>query len=614
MIVPRLPQSHLELVSHNFQTIFAFAHAEHENPVELIPSIFGHELHCSTMGKGRLLKVIYSIIALFAGQNYKQARFLAAIAATKRSFEEIDHFRHAFHDDIFEDYLHYTFCGTPGHYSEGDVAAAREEIKKFYLATYPLLKLVKKQSNSKLNQFLTNYFQDQNKNKPTPFLNFRSFKTIKDYAKIMAMEGLIGGELPLNLFQKISISENADHIDYFPVDKTTIDKFVKKVQQAKKEGSFQIEVLHRGLKGVIRHLKDHDECKRDLKHLEMTLIHEGCIFLEEFDVKHLAWRKAIKEGDALIKPGESFYYLDKDDKEIPFIVGKQLKGIKKVEDLHLVYEIIDTETSKVCEDKLMLIAPNKWTLEYDDFIKGESDSQTPETLYIHPTGKYAIVERLPYAVGNIQWKSELLGNLSDEDRKFVEPLKGLIQLFIDKGKTPQTFKMDYLHFDDQYRLKTIKEFIESDGLDYMALEEMAFNLAHGENLPVYQELTEPLRNDEWCTKTLTPFFIECIQMAFKSHPLKVEAVARGKSIENSAIIERAQKLYSYAVKMKETCIDHIVKKYDHVNQKKLRAQLSENLIRLYTDDLTLGRFWDSVKVDELLFEVEEDLDKFCTNL
>ena len=58
--------------------------------------------------------------------------------------------------------------------------------------------------------------------------------------------------------------------------------------------------------------------------------------------------------------------------------------------------------------------------------------ETAEIRYIHPEGKYAIIENLPYAIDSIDWESGLLEPLNDQDKKYAEPLRQLIQFFVNK--------------------------------------------------------------------------------------------------------------------------------------------------------------------------------------
>lgn len=131
------------------------------------------------MEKILLLRIIYVALSFFIGKKFRQRRLARIIQQTQESYQTIEDFRQAFHDVIYENYLHHKLNETPCSYSIQAVNKAREEIKKFYYATYPLSKLIHDNKNQKLNQFLKTSFKSVYEKRKIPFYCNHTFKTIK---------------------------------------------------------------------------------------------------------------------------------------------------------------------------------------------------------------------------------------------------------------------------------------------------------------------------------------------------------------------------------------------------------------------------------------------------
>jgi hypothetical protein len=255
----------------------------------------------------------------------------------------------------------------------------------------------------------------------------------------------------------------------------------------------------------------------------------------------------------------------------------------------------------------MIIGPNKICHEYNDLIRAESfwGLETPELQFIHPKGKYAIVERLPYPIDSLDWKSDPLGDLDPEDMNYLNPLRILIQFFIDEKNSPKDLKVEHLRFDAIGRLKSIKNCIPGGKMDYIALEEMAYQLAQTNNLPVYQYLIEPLCEDKYSKKKLIPFFRDVLMSVFEKHPVSIERLAKKREIEDQRIIQRGSNLQYLAQQLKDESYEILSQRYPLINKEKLRAQLYEVLQSLYDKNKTFGRFWNHVRAEDLIEEIEK---------
>jgi hypothetical protein len=605
-MLPTLSSSQLDLLTHNSQHIFAAASTPHEKPLELVPSLIGNYLYCPTSGlKGRILRIFHRCWTKLFGKGLTNRKLAKAVQATQKCFAQLEISRRAHHDIIYQDYLDNRFDNRVSKYALKEIELARNQIKQFYSSTYPLSRLVRRKSNEKLNAFLQTHFAASIAKKNPPFYAQATFKKIKGFVRMMALEGMVGEELPLHVFRENS------QIEPDEIKKTEIkalQTFVQRIAKAKKQGRFSIELFHSALKSIVRLLAKQNE-ERSLEELEELLIKEGCIFLNEFDQEHVEWRDHLSP-DASFRENEPFYFLDAHEERHEFTLGPRVDSVSKKHDYCHIYEIHIDESKESDTKHLLLIPPNKICLEFMELMRLKSfwGLETPAVSYIHPSGKYAVVEKLPLSLSDIEWKSDLLGDLCEEDKKYAAPLRVLIQFFIDEKNSPKKLRAEYLKFDKKGALKTTKDCIPCGKIDYLALEELAYAAVQEMNLAVYRHLVEPILKKSGCKKHLNKFFRDCISSAFKNNPYPIKVLAEIRRVDDKKVILRGIKLAVLAKKMKKECLEELCKRYLHVDKKKLRKQMGKSLLALYDRDKTLGRFWKSMDAEDLIEETEKHLD------
>lgn len=366
------------------------------------------------------------------------------------------------------------------------------------------------------------------------------------------------------------------------------------------------------MKGIVHHLKQHQiDHAYSIKPLEQALIKEGCMILHEFDKKHLSWRQRLNKGERFIETGQPLYFLNDNHEEIRFVLGDEVKGNIKQDDLYKVYEIHQPDTLEKHDHYLMVVGPNRICHELNHMMRTESfwGLETPAIQFIHPKGKYAIIEKLPHAIDSLEWKSLHAGELREEDRQYAEPMQKLIKFFIEQKNTPKDFVSDYLKFDSLGSLKSIKGCVPGGHVDYIALEELAFKVAQGKYLPVYQHIIKPLREDKICKNKIIPFFKEVLESVFSIHPLSIEQFAKKRCIQDQAIIKRAYNLQHFAKKIKDTCLQSIHNQYSHINKENICIVIKKHLLEFYDKGKTLGRFWDTFRIEDLIESIEKELHK-----
>lgn len=611
MPLPKLFNDDLELLSNNLQNIYVSAHDTKNSAVALIPSIFGNRLYCPAVHwRGRVLCFFYACMTYFVGDSVIKKKLEAALKATQRCFLDLEEFRQSYHDTVYHDYLCNRIKNIGSRVSPEVINNARGQIQKFFLATYPLTKLVHNRKNAKLNQFFETHYGKGT----TPFYCPSTFKTVKGYVRIMALEGFAEGELPLSLFSKITEERSKEQIpNDINSNEEILIAFVKKMKEAKKNGNFQIKKFHSAMKSITCLLEPYQkQSGSDLKLLAKVLLNEDYMVLQEFDEEYVEWRQKLRKGDLKVDNHEPFYFLNDQGNKFIFALGAAVNKREEPNDHYKIYEIQHPETSKKYDNYLMIVGPNKICLRYGHSIRSKSfwGLSTPQVQYIHPKGRYAIVEKLPVPIDSIQWKSHSLSILDAADRQYADPLQKLIQFFVEERNSPKNFKAEYLRFDRKGSLKSIKACIPCGHMDYLALEEMAFQLAHRENRAVYQHIIQPLKNDDFCQKQLLPFFQKVVSGVFENQYGLIERLANVHKIKDKALIDRAKELLRFANQIKADCFEPICELYPSTDKKEVREYISRYLESAL--DKTFGRFWNNINSAELIAEIEKELNKKFT--
>lgn len=605
-MVPCLNSSDLKLVRSNFQNIYLAAHDNKEKNLNLVPAIFGSRLYEPKSSlKGRVLSFLHILIACFFSKSFKHSKLQNSLKKTANAFLKLENFRRAFHDVILDDYINFGKENVQSRYTEKQIGRAKKEIKKFYFSTYPLSRLIKKGTNQKINDFVNLHFNDSI---TTPFYP-TTFKTVKSYIRLMAMEGMLSTKAPLHIFKALK----SDSIDLAKSDLENVQKFVKEIAIAKNQGRFQVKMFQSILKNITYFYKENNMDLRDLSEL---LIKEGCVFLDEMDDSHIEWRNSLLEPSKL-KKESPFYYIDSHSKDrYEVTLANRIQTHIKERDLYHVYEIHDKITGDLIEDKLLIIPPNKMCLDFMEIMRFKKSFGllTPEVFYIHPTGKYAVVKKLFLMVNKIQWKTKAFDPIESQDLKYAHPIRVLMQFFVEEKNSPKDLSVHYLGFDERFRLKTTKDFVPSGEVDYLLLEEIIYEIVHEENLSVYQYIIEPLISSTFCKKRLNAFFKDSILAAFKKNPYPINVLADIRRVESDKTIEKGKALYKYAKKLKKQAIDQIQKLYTDVDLKKLRKELVKALIQIYEEGKTLGRFWNSIDEMDLVEKVQVNPSLFISRI
>ncbi|MBN9378556.1 MAG: hypothetical protein BGO14_08660 [Chlamydiales bacterium 38-26] len=623
---PKIPENKLAIVSHNFQNVYAALHRKDGLSI-LVPSLWGHQIYCSTAGwRGRLLRILYRWMKPLLGEKFLHNKLLRALEYTQRCFLNIVEFRHSFFDPVYQDYLRQRAHQLTPEESLPHLHNARKQIQLFFQATYPLTKLmhiVHKKKNpdqlmeplkTNLSVFISHYFPGSIYQNQQPFYHEKTHLSVKNMIKVMSLEGIISNEIPQQIFQK-TVPEEVEHkISISPKDEETLITFVQNISLAKKRGNFQVKLFYNSLKSLACYLRNvpSDEIK-NLQLLVINLIKEGCILLDEIDEKHLSWRKTLNTGDCSFSPENKFYFLNENSNKVYFRLKSPLAGAKIESKKDNLYEVFEIEGFENCENYLMSIGPNRFCFTYQEIMRREYywALETPEIVYIHPEGRFAVVKKIPHSLDSIQWHSLSSGPLEVRDKPYADALLVLIEFFIQAKTTPKNMHPDYLKFDQQGRLKSTKNCIPSEKIDTMALEEVIYQICQG-RLPVYLYLIKPLVDAKF-NKNILDFFSEVMENALEDHPVSMQGLAKTHKISDTKILQRASQIHQTAYDMKKNCFHYLLTQYsdNRLDKKKLDHQINKSMIELFHQQKTFGRFWQQLTWEKLALHVEENILHFC---
>lgn len=622
---PKIPENELALVSHNFQNIYAALHCK-DGLSLLVPSLVGHQIYCSTAGwRGRVLRVIYEWMKPILGEKFLHNKLLISLEHTQRCFLNITEFRHSFFDSVYQDYLRQRAHTLTPETSLPLLHNARKQIQLFFQATYPLTKLMHILQKKNLHQllgplktnlpaFLSQYFPGLIEQNKQPFYHEKTHASVKNMIKVMSLEGIISNEIPQQIFQK-TVSENVEKKTFIsPKDEESLVTFVQNISLAKKRGNFQVKLFYNSLKSLACYLRNVSSGEiKNLQLLVINLIKEGCILLDEIDEKHLAWRKTLRSGDCGFGLENKFYFLNENSNKIFFRLKSPLAGAKIESKKENLYEVFEIEGFENAENYLLSIGPNRFCFTYQEIMRREYywALETPEIVYIHPEGRFAVVKKIPHSLDSIQWHSLDSGPLEARDKPYADALLVLIEFFIQAKTTPKNMHPDYLKFDKQGRLKSTKNCIPSEKIDTMALEEVIYQISQGK-LPIYLYLIKPLVEAKF-NKNILGFFKEVIENALEDHPVSMQGLAKTHKISDTTILQRASQIHQSAYDIKKNCFHYILTQYsdNQLDKKKLDDQIKKSMMELFNQQKTFGRFWQHLTWEKLALRVEENILNFC---
>lgn len=540
----------------NLQEIYHAVKSSENLNLCLTANFSGTRIYDSTRGWGRLWRWFYGIIDRLTFHDYHLEKLKQAVIQTHLIFQK--HLTPLQQNiSCYENYLKKVGAGYE--IAEGSVHAARQGIRLWNQSTLPFVKLMRHCDHPKLNQLFRMCFGED-----IDVLKLwcpQFVTTSEALEKVIDIEGLSQGPLPLEVFKKIQRKKTLNTLDH-----KALDKWIKRINQA----SDCVDRLHSALKmiGECYHSGKNNDVNREVTRLEVFLEDKGCDVFKQCDKQQMHWRKDLKSGMTLTYENQQL------------VLGSQIPSAKVDGDKTLVFTVDDVA-------KVVLVAQNTSLLSMRQFRQIEVDNSDiePAGLEICDEGRWAVMERLQ-ALDSRRWYSlpEQL-NLHPIDCPLVHELSALIGKCVKQQITPTNFSAASLMYDQQYRLKALKPLIRKS-FDFNALEDFAFACA-ANNAVVFKHV---MSASGLSTHPVGLFYHEIIKNALKGDQTAIDDMAGIYKIVDPKIVERGTSLVNEVLVLRDQHILKMRQTYPHKNIKSILRQVNAKLITSHKESGACGRW------------------------
>lgn len=488
------------------------------------------------------------------GENWHFDKLKKAVIYTHNLFlQEIAHSQIA-----LKDYLEYLEKKGKGYsLPEAQYFPSRTLLTEWNSSTKPFLKLIEKIHCK--NNFFKPLQLDLSFDSP-------SIKTFQFCQKIIDLEGIIEGPLPLELLKKI-----LRKIPLNVLDQKDLDQWINKIE-SKNLGARTVHKFLRAL--VFIYTKKNTDPKTRqtiLNNLELFLEDKGCKVFQKKDLKHLKWRQELEKGNK--------FSLNHSD----IILGKEIFPKKTGSDQTRAYTIIDQKNS------IALIAQNCIALPLRDLRMRQECQVEIEPVQmqdISPDGRIAVVERLN-ALNTIPWKSSQ-GQIDKEDEILLNILGKLIQRFIKNNMTPSNFSPTSLMFNDQFQLKLLKP-LRKRLFDFNALENFFFECANG-NHTIFKELMTQSGLIEHAT---AKFYRDIVSNTLNEENMDIEDLAGIYKITDPKVIDTATHLTNQILSIKNQLQLNLRETFPQLSPLELNKKINHKILQSYLGYQSAGFLWPS---------------------
>ena len=355
--------------------------------------------------------------------------------------------------------------------SNGDIVneraffSSRSAIIEGYKKMAPFLSRLQKKTNAQLVKIFENCFPE--KKIEDLFLNQETLQLFR-CKKIIDLEGVISGPIPLKIFKKIyekrvlQEEEKADVVDW-----------INKVNKMNPS----LNLVHSALKSMSYLFNTKNEKKEireeKLYGLELYLAEENLSVFNKQDRECLLKYQLLKTGSKVLINNQE-YTLD-----------QRLKGTCFSKDIQLF---------SLVEDKkiMMLAAHNELFLHLKNlkmrkaFAKKQDLLSVTSVVFSSLSKSYALMVKLK-PLDAIEWVS--VSEISKSDQTYIKSIATYIQEYVKKEESPYDLKPDVLLIDDTYKLHLIENFKKSSYFEFNTLEQFLFRLSSG-NLIVFKTLMD----------------------------------------------------------------------------------------------------------------------------
>jgi hypothetical protein len=546
----------------NFQEIYHAVKYSESQGICLAANMSGTRIYDSTRGWGRLWRWFYSFIDLLTFHNYRLAKLKQAILYTHRIFQE-----HLFslkqHLSCYETYL--KKLGSGYVVDEEPVHIARKGIRLWNQSTMPFINLMRECQHPKLNHLFRLCFGAQVE--LSTLWDHPDVAVTEAAGKMIDIEGLSQGPLPLEAFKKILRNKPLNSLD-----QKELNKWIARINQVPN----CVDKVHAALNFIsdCYHKGDDNKTNMDVVRLEIFLEDRGCKIFKQCDKQQMHWRTSLKKGMTLTQGDQRW------------ILYSQFPSTKIAEDDTLVFAIDN-------DAKVIIIPKNKVVLSMRQFRQRHSNSLdiTPACLDICANGSWALMERLQ-PLESRQWQSlPEQAILHTDDRQLVKELSLFIEKCVKKQETPVNFNVASLMYDQHYHLKALNMEIKratecrAPSFDFNALEDFAFACA-ANNRVVFKHL---MIDSGLSAHPIGMFYHELIINALNGDQTSIEDMAGIYKITDPQAVDRGLEVVKEMLALRDQCSLKMRQCYPDMNLKTIMSDVNAKLIKAHKESGACGR-------------------------
>lgn len=438
--------------------------------------------------------------------------------------------------------------------NEEDLFQARKLITQWNTSTKPFLKLFENPATQQ------RFFQKTGIS-PAPLFYSTYNYDLYSCQKIIDLEGLTNGPLPVQVFKKI-IKE----IPLNAIDQKELDRWIVKIEK----NNIEPQPIHKALKYLaeVYSKANTTEIDKSLVRLELFLEDKGCTAFKKDDPKHLQWRQSLEKSKAISFNSSTLML----EHEIyPSIFGSDQTRAYTIEN-H--------------PDQIALIAHNRIALPLRQRrmqINKHPDMDPVQFSGISSDGRVAIVERLK-PLNSIDWTCPG-GTFNEEERTIIGSLTAFIQQMISRNYTPLHFSSHSLMLDKNMQLKFVKPMSKGD-FDFTSIEDFISNCAAGNSF-VFKEL---MTKSGLINHPIAKYYKDIVQNTLKGDTTAPDDLAGIYRIGNPKVVDRALVIIEQVKEKKNQFLMNLRKSSPTTQPAQLEALANKTLYESYLKSDSISKF------------------------
>lgn len=556
------------LIRDNFLEIHHAIH--HPNPelggLKLVANLSGTRIYDSTRGWGYLWCWFYRFADWFTGKEIRLDKLKCAVL----------HTHHLFHRTLpliqehltsYETYLQRLGAGYA--VVEDHFYTTRRSITLWNDACQ-FIRMLPGLRHSKLQKLLNLCFGQQFS---MTQLAGPAAEGLYECQKIIDLEGISDGPLPLEIFKKILRKKPLNQID-----NKSLGKWIKKINNAPS----CVNTLHKGISAIAaRYTKnERPEAAKmaNVVTLEAFLEDRGCTVFQQDDPSHMLWRHGLKKGKLLN------YY----NKTIT--LGAQIVSSTSEKDSTVVFSLEDRP------QQVLVVGQNKAALSIRRFrLQGKNVGiQSVQFLDISSNGRWALMERLQ-PLNSHKWSSS--GCINSKDSDLMNALGTLLESFVKRNFTPANFCLSNIMVDAQFHLKALKPITEEMPFDFNALEEFAFLCAAG-NLTIFKHL---MTMSGLSAHFTARFYNELIKNALNGDKTSIEDMSGICKISDPRVVDKGKAFVREILNLRNRLCMKIHEMQPNKDLKVIEKEVSNQILICHNATKACGILWPSLAQDVLRY-------------